>query len=80
MCRIKLHALVSRAVFLRRETLNLRLTCQVEDAVTGADVGQEGVSQALATVGTFHQASDVHHIKECWDFAANQEAEGERIT
>lgn len=51
----------------------------MEDAITGTDVGQEGVSQALARVGTFHQASYVHHIKECWDFAANQEVEGERI-
>lgn len=66
-------------MFLRHEILNLRLTCQVEDAVTGADVGQEGVSQALARVGTFHQASYVHHIKEWRDFAANQEVEGERI-
>lgn len=66
-------------MFSRREILNLRLTCQVEDAVTGADVGQEGVSQALATVGTFHQASYVHHIQECRDFAANQEVEVERV-
>lgn len=53
--------------------LNLRLTCQVEDAVAGADVGQEGVPQALARVGAFDQAGDVHHVEECWDFAANQE-------
>lgn len=66
-------------MFLQREILNLRLTCQVEDAVTGVDVGQEGVSEALARVGTFHQASYVHHIEKCWDFAANQEEKGERI-
>lgn len=53
--------------------LNLRLTCQVEDAIAGADVGQEGVPQALARVGAFHQAGDVHHVEECRDFAANQE-------
>lgn len=55
------------------ENLNVRLTCQVEDAIAGADVGQEGVPQALAGVGAFHQASNVHHIEECWDFTANQE-------
>lgn len=48
------------------------LTCHVEDAVAGADVGQEGVSQALALVGAFHQASDVNDIEECWHFAATQ--------
>lgn len=53
--------------------LNPRLTCQVEDAIAGADVRQEGVPQALARVGAFHQSGDVHHIEECWDFAANQE-------
>lgn len=53
--------------------LNPRLTCQVEDAIAGADVRQEGVPQALARVCAFHQSGDVHHIEECWDFAANQE-------
>lgn len=51
----------------------------MEDAVAGADVGQEGVSQTLARVGAFHQAGYVHHIKERRDFAADQEVEGERI-
>lgn len=36
-------------------------------------MGQEGVPQALASVGSLHQARDVHHIEECWDLAANQE-------
>lgn len=48
------------------------LTCHVEDAITGSDVRQEGVPQALARMGSLHQACDVHHIKECWDLAANQ--------
>lgn len=52
--------------------LNLQLTCQVEEAIAGADVRQEGVPQALARVGAFHQAGDVHHIEESWDFAANR--------
>lgn len=59
--------------------LNLRLTCQVEEAVAGADVGQEGVPQALARVGAFHQAGDVHHVEESWDFAANQEGSPTQI-
>lgn len=42
----------------------------MEQAVTGADVGQEGISQTLASMSTFDQTSDVNHIKECWDFAA----------
>lgn len=49
------------------------LTCHVEDAVTGSDVGQEGVPQALAGMGSLHQARNVHHIEECWDLAAKQE-------
>lgn len=56
-----------------KKILNSRLTCQVEDAIAGADVGQEGVAQALTRVGALHQAGDVHHVEECWDFAANQE-------
>ena len=44
----------------------------MEDAVTGADMGQEGISKALASMSTFHQASNVYNIKERWDFAATQ--------
>lgn len=66
-------------ILQRKANLNLWLTCHVEDAVTGADVGQEGITQALASVSTFHQASDVNDIKECWDFAATQEVRGENI-
>lgn len=36
-------------------------------------MGKEGVPQALARMGTLHQARNVNHIKERWDFAANQE-------
>lgn len=36
-------------------------------------MGQEGVPQALASMGSLHQAGDVHHAEECWDLAANQE-------
>lgn len=57
-------------------TVNLWLTCHVEDAVTGTDMGQEGISQALALMSTFHQASNVHNIQEGWDFAATQEVRG----
>lgn len=57
-------------------TVNLWLTCHVEDAVTGADMGQEGIPQALAIMSTFHQASNVNNIKERWDFAATQEVKG----
>lgn len=64
--------MVCRGVYAVVKILDLRLTCQVEDAIAGADVGQEGVPQALARVGAFHQAGDVHHVEECWDFAANQ--------
>lgn len=60
-------------MFVIVKLVNLRLTCQVEDAIAGADVGQEGVSQALTRVGAFHQAGDVHHVEERWDFAAKQE-------
>lgn len=45
----------------------------MKDAITGSDMGQEGIPQPLARMGTLHQARNVHHIKECWDFAANQE-------
>ena len=45
----------------------------MEDAIACTDVGQEGVSQTLTLMSTFHQASNVHNIKECWDFAATQE-------
>lgn len=60
-------------ICFRYEIFKLQLTCHVEDAITGADMGQEGVSQPLARMGIFHQASNVNNIKECWDFAANQE-------
>lgn len=49
------------------------LTCHVENAVTGSNMGQEGVPQALAGMGSPHQARDVHHIEESWDLAANME-------
>lgn len=60
--------------------LRLRLTCHVKDAVAGCDMGQEGVPQPLARMGTLHQARNVHHIKECWDFAANQEERKQRFS
>lgn len=37
-----------------RTRLNLWLTCHVEDAITGTDVGQEGISQALASMSPFY--------------------------
>lgn len=46
----------------------------MEDAITGVDVGQEGISQALASMSTFHQTSNVNNIKKSWDFAATKEA------
>lgn len=52
----------------------------MEDAVTGADMGQEGISQALARVGTFYQTSNVNNIKERWDFAATQDVKETMIT
>lgn len=60
--------------------VNLRLTCHVKDAIAGSDMGQEGVPQPLARMGTLHQARNVHHIKECWDFAANQEERKQRFS
>lgn len=45
----------------------------MKDAIAGADVGQEGVAQALASVSALHQAGDVHHVEEGWDFTAKQE-------
>lgn len=62
----------------RKQPLHLWLTCHVEDAVTGADMGEEGISQALASMSTFHQASNVYNIKKCWDFAASQEVKGKK--
>lgn len=50
----------------------------MEDAITGADIGQEGISEALASVSAFHQASNVNYIKERWNFAATQEVKEER--
>lgn len=61
------------------EILDPWLTCHVEDAVTSADMGQEGISQALARMSTFHQASNVNDIKECWDSAAIQEVKGKNV-
>lgn len=60
--------------------LNLWLTCHVEDAVTGADMGQEGISQALAIMSTFYQARNVNNIKERWDFAATQDVKGKKVS
>lgn len=51
------------------------LTCHVEDAITGVDVRQEGISQALASMCTFHQARNVNNVKESRDFAAVKEEE-----
>lgn len=42
-------------------------------AVAGTDVGQEGVAQALASVRSFHQAGDIHHIQERRHFAAQHQ-------
>lgn len=42
-------------------------------------MGQEGVPQPLARMGTLHQACNVHHIKESWDFAANQKEKNPKI-
>ena len=40
------------------------LTCRVEDAIAGTDVGQEGIAQALASVSSLHQSCYVHHVQE----------------
>ena len=47
----------------------LWLTRHVKDAVAGADVGEEGVSQTLAGVSALHQAGDIHDIKKRRDLA-----------
>ena len=36
----------------------------MEDGITGAYVGEEGVSQALALGGAFDQTGDIHDIQE----------------
>lgn len=59
-----------------KETVNLWLTCHVEDAVAGADMREEGISQALTSMSTFHQASNVNDIKERWDFAGSKSKKG----
>ena len=54
-----------------------KLTGHVEEGITGLDVWQEGVSQPLALVGTFHQTRDVHHIEEGGHLAATGGIVGE---
>jgi len=39
----------------------------VKDGITGTDVGEEGVTQTLACMSTFHQASNIHHIQKRWN-------------
>lgn len=48
----------------------------MEDAVTGADMGEEGISQALTSMSPFNQASNVNDIKERWDFAGSKSTKG----
>lgn len=71
---------VCNVIYELYEVLDRWLTCHVEDAVTGADVGQEGISQTLARVGAFYQTSNVNDIKERWDFAATQDVKETVIT
>lgn len=46
------------------------LTCHVEDAIAGTDVGEEGVAQALTSVSSLHQYYYVYHIQEGRHLAA----------
>lgn len=40
------------------------LTGEVEECVTGLDVGKESISKALTLGSTFDQSSDVSHVEE----------------
>ena len=41
----------------------------MEHSIASPDVGEEGVSQALALGGALHQTRDVSHVQEGRDFA-----------
>ena len=41
----------------------------MKEAITSTDVGEESVSQALASMSTLHQASDIHYTKKRWHLA-----------
>lgn len=44
------------------------LTSKMENGITGLDVRQEGIPQALTFWCSFHKTSNVSHIQESWDF------------
>ncbi len=41
----------------------------MEEGITGSDVGEEGIAEALAFGGALHQAGDVDHVQVGRDFA-----------
>lgn len=45
----------------------------MEDSITGTDVWQEGISQALPLMCPFHQTSNVHHIQVGGNLTVNHQ-------
>ena len=41
----------------------------MEDAITGTDVGEEGVSKSLSFVSSLHQTSNVRNVEKSWNLA-----------
>jgi hypothetical protein len=46
-----------------------KLTAKMEEGITGSDVGEEGIAEALTFGGALHQAGDVDNVEVGRDFA-----------
>ena len=48
------------------------LTAQVKHGITGLDVRQESISQALSLRSTFDQTSNIRHVQKSRNFTAKK--------
>jgi hypothetical protein len=46
-----------------------KLTAKMEEGITGSDVGEEGIAEALTFGSALHQAGDVDNVEVGRDFA-----------
>lgn len=46
----------------------------MEDGITGTDVREESIAQALSSMSTLYQASNVHNIQKSWNFTTYKDS------
>ncbi len=49
--------------------MKLELTAEMEERITGPDVGEEGIAKTLTLGGPLHKTGNIHNVEESRNFA-----------